>query len=660
MGAILVLDDNEDFRHLIVDQLRKRGHQVHEASSTSQGLNLALETKPDLILSDVWMDDGDGLTLLKEIRAHPEISTTPFIVMTGQPDSEGMLKGAEAAADGYLPKPFSMPTLFATVENRLGREATMRRRTDEVKGQLQRILQASPDLIGILDPETLHFLFLNAAGREILEMPWDFDANMFSLEKIFPASGFELLQYDAIPQALVSGLWTGENTLLTFGGKEVAVKQSVQAHRSPNGNVAFLSTIAHDLTEQKQVESALRQSEVNFRSLVNSLPDAVIMHDPQGRVLFSNARAEELFGFCSQEFQGRAVTSLWRGTDEQTTAAAPLQNVQREVVCLRSNGEEFPADVLTNAFDANGKTVQLTIIHDLSARRKLQRERDLIEVQLRQALKLESIGQLAAGIAHEINTPTQYIGDNIQFLRDSFQGLGRLMPQYKRLLMAAKDGPVAPELLKEIEKACADADIDYTMREIPLAINQSLEGVERVSGIVRAMKDFSHPGLGKKESIDINHAIESTITVARNEWKYVAELEAKLDRDLPLVPCLPGDFNQVILNLIVNAAHAIQDALEKGEHQKGKITVTTTKVGEFAEIRIADSGTGIPEQVRNRIFEPFFTTKEVGRGTGQGLAIARSVVVEKHGGTIHFETEIGRGTTFIIQLPLTEAAPGLA
>src|SRR5678815_1979363 len=164
MGAILVLDDNEDFRQMVVDQLRKRGHQVHEASSTIEGLNLALETKPDLILSDVWMDDGDGLTLLKEVRAHPEISTTPFIVMTGQPDAEGMLKGAEDAADGYLPKPFSMPTLFATVENRLGREATLRRRADEVKGQLQRILQVSPDLIGILDPETLRFLFLNPAG----------------------------------------------------------------------------------------------------------------------------------------------------------------------------------------------------------------------------------------------------------------------------------------------------------------------------------------------------------------------------------------------------------------------------------------------------------------------------------------------------------------
>src|SRR5262249_33128162 len=153
----------------------------------------------------------------------------------------------------------------------------------------------------------------------------------------------------------------------------------------------------------------------------------------------------------------------------------------------------------------NGNQVQLTIIHDLSARKKLQRERDLIEVQLRQALKLESIGQLAAGIAHEINTPTQYIGDNIRFLRDSFAGVATLIPEYKKLLAAAKSGAVPRELIDQIEKLQIEADVDYTMQEIPAAVQQSLEGVERVSGIVRAMKDFSHPGSSEKELVDINH-----------------------------------------------------------------------------------------------------------------------------------------------------------
>jgi signal transduction histidine kinase len=166
------------------------------------------------------------------------------------------------------------------------------------------------------------------------------------------------------------------------------------------------------------------------------------------------------------------------------------------------------------------------------------------------------------------------------------------------------------------------------------------------------MKDFSHPGAGEKTPVDINKAIESTITVTHNEWKYVAELEAHLDKDLPLVPCLPGDFNQVILNIIINAAHAIGNVIDENADRKGTISVSTGRNNGWAEVRIQDTGSGIPEAYQPRIFDPFFTTKEVGRGTGQGLAISRSVIVDKHGGSLNFETTEGKGTTFIIRLPL--------
>jgi signal transduction histidine kinase len=278
-------------------------------------------------------------------------------------------------------------------------------------------------------------------------------------------------------------------------------------------------------------------------------------------------------------------------------------------------------------------------------------ERKALHQQLLQAQKLESIGQLAAGIAHEINTPTQYIGDNVRFLKDAFTDLTSLIGEYGKVLAAVKESPALAETLKESLNAIGRVDTEFLLNEIPNAIDQGLEGVTRVATLVSAMKEFSHPGSKEKSPVNLNKAIESTITVARNEWKYVADMETDFDQTLPAVPCLPGEVNQVILNLIVNAAHAIGDIVAKGGEKKGKIKIQTRNCEDWAEIRIRDSGTGIPKHVQARVFDPFFTTKEVGRGTGQGLAIARSVVVDKHDGSIHFETEEGKGTTFIICLP---------
>jgi len=194
--------------------------------------------------------------------------------------------------------------------------------------------------------------------------------------------------------------------------------------------------------------------------------------------------------------------------------------------------------------------------------------------------------------------------------------------------------------------------MEYLADEVPKAVQQGLEGVGRVASIVSAMKEFSHPGAKEKAHVDLNHAIETTVTIARNEWKYVADTELDLDPQLPPVPCLPGEFNQVILNLIINAAHAIADVVGDGSRGKGTITITTRRQNNEAEIRIQDTGKGIPEKARDRVFDPFFTTKAVGKGTGQGLAIAHSVVVDKHGGSIAFETAEGKGTEFVIRLPL--------
>ena len=287
--------------------------------------------------------------------------------------------------------------------------------------------------------------------------------------------------------------------------------------------------------------------------------------------------------------------------------------------------------------------------------RKLLEQKQQLErthSQLLHSQKLESIGQLAAGIAHEINTPTQYVGDNTRFLRDGVNDLLRALDQCEQLVNPQSE-PCGWEVRADkLKEAFRELDIEFLREEIPKAVEQSLEGLERVTRIVRAMKDFSHPGAEGKEAIDLNKAIESTITVARNEWKYVAEMETDFDESLPPVSCLVGDFNQVVLNIVVNASHAIAAVAGENSTEKGTIRISTRRDGAWAEVRISDTGTGIAEKHRTKVFDHFFTTKEVGKGTGQGLAIAHAVITEKHGGEITFETEMGKGTTFIIRLPI--------
>jgi len=272
--------------------------------------------------------------------------------------------------------------------------------------------------------------------------------------------------------------------------------------------------------------------------------------------------------------------------------------------------------------------------------------------QLVQAEKLQAVGQLAAGIAHEINTPMQFIGDSLHFLKEALVGYKKLIGQYRRaveaLALGANDaGQVLVSELKRIEE---DVDLPYLEANVPTSFVSCMEGIFRISTIVDSMKEFAQPDHREKSLADLNRALQATLVVARNDYASVAEVTTEWG-DLPPVLCHVGDMNQVFLNLITNAAHAIGDVVKK-DGGMGTMRIRTSREGNMARIDVADSGSGIPETIRNRVFDPFFTTKEVGKGTGQGLAIARSVVVTKHSGTLTFESEVGKGTTFTIRLPI--------
>ena len=287
----------------------------------------------------------------------------------------------------------------------------------------------------------------------------------------------------------------------------------------------------------------------------------------------------------------------------------------------------------------------LNLIAEMDTRQDVEAANKAVMVALEQSRKMESIGRLAAGIAHEINTPTQFLGNNLGFLKDGYRRIDQLLKVYEK---STEDLPKPQaDALKQLTE---QLKLGYLKAEMPQAIDESLEGIDRITKIVSAMKEFSHPGGKGMNAVDVNHCLVTTATVTRNEWKYVAELKLDLDSNLPLIHGLPAELNQVFLNLIVNAADAIRDR-SPSNTQPGQITLSTQSLTDAVEIRISDNGMGMPEAIHKQIFEPFFTTKQVGKGTGQGLTVCYQVIVTRHGGTIHCESVEGQGTTFILRLP---------
>jgi len=422
------------------------------------------------------------------------------------------------------------------------------------------------------------------------------------------------------------------------------------------------TVLDHELAQRQLFEKNLKESHAELTQILNSGAGAMRVINFDGEMIKANRTFTRLVNLPMDQFIGKKCHEIFPGQACHTDNC-PLflirngaVRVENEIEKIRSDGTSFVCLVVATPFyDGNGELKGIIEdFRDLTDKKNAEKEKDKLQAQLLHTQKLESVGQLAAGIAHEINTPTQYIGTNIDFLEDGFKDVATLMGVYQRLLAAENDHSVTPELIQEVEETLEAADWDYLAKEFPLAIAQSKDGVHRISTIVRAMKEFSHPGSKEKMPLSLNNLINTTLIVSRNEWKYVADMETDFAEDLPQVPCLSDEMGQVFLNLLVNAAHAIATQLgDNPNGAKGRISISTRQVGGQVEVRLQDTGCGIPGDILSKVFDPFFTTKEVGKGTGQGLTIARDVIVTKHGGTLDVESEPGQGATFIIRLPIT-------
>ena len=675
---VLVADDENASRRMLQDTLASWGFEVCAACDGAEAWRMMqCADPPALVVADWVMPGMDGLELARAIRARLGHLPIYIIIVTGRGSRENVVEVLGAGVDDYVLKPFDPQELRARLQvgvRLLELQGSLGKRVTELESALAERKRAEAelsyerDLLHTLMDNVPDCIFLKDAESRITTLN-QASANLLGIKE--PREAYGRTVFDFLGPEFARESYADERKIIQSGKPQLAKTEHVVRDgfsrwvtttkipiKDNNGRVTGIVGIARDITEWKEALDALHKSKESFRLLFSVIPHPVWVFDWETlEFLEVNEAAIRTYGYSREEFLRMRLTDIQAPdqTEELLKAirlGGPPQHDLGVWKHQTKEGRLIDVEVSAHSFEFRGRTAVLGIGQDITERKRL-------EVELRQAQRLEAVGGLASGIAHEINTPIQYVGDNIRFLQDGFSSLQGLLAMYEQLRQAAAAQEVTSKLLSELNQTIERADLGYLTEEIPKSIAQSLDGVDRVATIVRAMKDFAHPGRKEKAAADLNKALGTALVVARNALKYVADVETDFG-ELPPVFCLLADLNQVFLNLLVNAADAIGEVVKK-TGQKGRISIRTRSEGNTAVISISDTGGGIPENIQNRIFEPFFTTKEVGRGTGQGLAIARSVVVEKHGGMLTFETKIGEGTTFVIRLPVEPdpAAPHL-
>jgi len=424
---------------------------------------------------------------------------------------------------------------------------------------------------------------------------------------------------------------------------------------------SFNNDLQQEIQQKATIQELLAAEKELLSTTLMSIAEGVIVTDKDGLIILLNRAAESITGYALSEAIEQRLNGVFRlhhatmlePVSDVINYLFELERIQKKRVDYRSpqimtkTGERIlVSGSITALKSATNDTVGFVIVF------QNVNEKQKAEAQNLLSQKMEAIGQLAAGIAHEINTPIQYVGDNIKFLGKAYSKYSETLAVYQQIIQERLGKPITQADLDRLDELTCQKKLSYYLNEIPKAIQESLDGTERVRKIVLAMREFSHPSEKEKKFSDINHGIETTIVISRNEWKYCAEMETDLDNDLPLVYCQIDEINQVVLNMIVNAAQAIQEKAPRGSEQKGKILIGTRTRENKVLITVQDTGSGIPAEIRSRIFDPFFTTKGVGKGTGQGLSMAHNIIVKKHHGLIGAESDPGLGTTFTIELPI--------
>jgi PAS domain S-box-containing protein len=673
---------------------RKARFEVYAAPTFAQAFKQTADRSFDIFLADLAVADADGIQGLQSLIAVAK--EVPVVIVSSVHDEAQALEAVRAGADDYTVKnrmnasAFERVLLYAVERHAARRHTTLQFAVSRALAESKTVAEASDGILRVLC-ESLKFDLgeiwqINPANKRLIQArSWSASSRKFlqfqalsqtlqfrcgeglpgrvwdtrapewmedvtkspNFTRIGAAISAGLHGALAVPLGLFQGIF---GVMALFSHETKAVDEDL---------AKFLMSIANQMGQfmaRKFAEEEHAKIGKELALILDATSEGIFGVNLSGSITFLNRSAARMLGCDREQVVGKDSHALFHHTRPDGTpypsSECPVARAVETGHSYRTDVEHFwksdgshfavsysAIPVLENA-RVSGAVVSF---EDISEKRQM-------EVELRHAQKLEAVGGLAAGIAHEINTPIQFIGDNTRFLQISFAESMQMIAQYEQICEHAANGTLPSAMLAEVEAVRQKIEWDFLSTEVPKAFDQVLDGVNRVATIVRAMKEFSHVDRSsEKVPADLNKAIESTLIVARHEVKYVADVETEFGA-LPAVHCHLGDLNQVFLNLFVNAAHAIGDVV-KNTGEKGRITVRTWQDGESVVVSVADTGTGIPERVRAKIFDPFFTTKEVGKGTGQGLALARAIVVDKHGGTLSFETKMGEGTTFFVRLP---------
>ena len=650
--------------------LETAGLAVFLASGVGNGLKIAREIQPDIVVIGISNETG-SLSFLPLLKKGGGCRCLAVLYSKSEEEIRADID-VQANVDVLLSHPVSSDELHREVVD-AWMESNYVRKGGVSDSALATVLEETQDFVILTDEHLRRVFYVNEAARSVLGVrtwkSWDDPGastgkeSQRELKDIYHSQVFDDM-LNSIQESLGQGrAWRGETHLIGVDDIDIPVSQQMHIHKDVGSKSCFISLVVRDITDLKRTQETLEKQESFYRLITENTSDLIALFDRFGENIYSSPSYERLLGFGSWELEGQGLYDCIHHDDRERVRSIVSSTIKdgREVVLqyrmMNKEGGILHFEATTGGIrNDTGEFERLIFVsRDISVQVRQREERKLMQLHNLHAQKMESIGQLAAGVAHEMNTPIQYFGDNLRFIRDSFSDLFRVLKDYRNYFVHLGGTKLDSKSAQKLDLAWESADAEFLFKEIPKSIDQSIQGVSNLSQIVGAMKEFSHPGTNSKIPIDFNVVVENTLTIARSEWKYIADIELDLDPRLPQVSCLPDEIRQVLLNLIINACHAIEG---KGlvPEEKGCIQISTrlAEKGDqpMVELRVSDSGAGIPEGVRARIFEPFFTTKPVGKGTGQGLAIVHNVVVDKHSGQLHVESEQNVGTTFIVHLPV--------